>query len=375
MALDFTTTKRRFFRRLRHLPAWLKAALVAVCTLVVFFGIISVSGAFAVRPEDPVASLGAANDTASSEESVEGRVPVADAQASVETARTAFDVISGSAEMSFFDTRTGAQRGLAVSEAPEVSQALEAFRDIECDAGFIVYDLNSQRGLSYNADAQFFSASTIKAPLAAFVLQDVVDSGQASLSDEMYEDITMEGTGVMAFDDIDTYDLATVLTNTIEYSDNTGYALLRDQFERESFENWCASAGVDASVWEGEWYPYYSPRDLAKLWLRTGSYLVGGVGNASWCESLFEKTDASFIRKALSPAHRVLAKPGYEIDTPEFDMGALNDAGLVFTDKGAYVIAVMSDADYDDEYFTDNEQLMLTLITALSEAHDRLLTV
>ena len=42
-------------------------------------------------------------------------------------------------------------------------------------------------------------------------------------------------------------------------------------------------------------------------------------------------------------------------------------------DDGAYVVAIMSDADYDDEYFTDNEHLIVDLAAALDAARDRLL--
>ena len=42
-------------------------------------------------------------------------------------------------------------------------------------------------------------------------------------------------------------------------------------------------------------------------------------------------------------------------------------------DDGAYVVAIMSDADYDDEYFTDNEHLIVDLAAALGAACDRLL--
>lgn len=176
----------------------------------------------------------------------------------------------------------------------------------------------------------------------------------------------------MASDGQSTYDLATVLTDTIVYSDNTGYALLRNRYS-EGFEAWAAAAGVDAAAWGGEWYPSYTPRELAKLWLGVGGYLRSGGGQASFCEGLLAQTGTSFIREVLGSDHQVLSKAGYEIDTPLYDMGALNDAGIVRSAAGDYLVAVMSDADYDDAYFTDNEPLILNLIAALDEAHDRLL--
>jgi len=98
-----------------------------------------------------------------------------------------------------------------------------------------------------------------------------------------------------------------------------------------------------------------------------------GQGNAPWLADVLQQTELSFLRTALGEGRRVLSKPGYEIDTPWYDMGALNDAGLVVTDTDVYVIAIMSDADYDDEYFTDNEHLIVDLASALGAAHDRLL--
>ena len=101
--------------------------------------------------------------------------------------------------------------------------------------------------------------------------------------------------------------------------------------------------------------------------------MAEGQGSASWYADLLLQTDSSFLRKALGERHQVLSKPGYEIDTPWYDMGALNDAGLVLVDNDAYVIAIMSDVDYDDEYFTDNEYLIVDLASALGATHDRMM--
>ncbi len=283
----------------------------------------------------------------------------AKAQPKAEVARTALDAASGTEVVNLFGA-TGSQRGLEASEVQDVQDAINAFAEAGYQVGFVVYDFTRERGLASNADVTCFSASTIKAPFVAYTMQSVVDAGHASLSDQVQEDVVVEGTGIMAFDDESVY------------SDNTGYALLREGYG-ESFEPWAAAAGVDASEWEGEWYPYYTPRDLAKLWLSVGGYLRSGSGNAAACENLLAGTDTSFLRKALGADHRVLAKAGYEIDTPWFDMGALNDAGIVQSEKGDYLVAIMSDADYDDEYFTDTEPLIVNLIKALNAAHDRLL--
>lgn len=300
--------------------------------------------------------------------------PSTDPHLVADEARSALDAASGTDEPNLFNAVTAVDRTLDAEEIPELTDALAAFHDAGYSVGFVVYDLVTQKGLGYNADEQFFSASTVKAPYVAYAVQDMVDGDRAALDEEIVEDIILDGTGVMASDGTDRYDLQTVLGNTVVHSDNTGYALLRERFDEDSFVAWCAAADVDASGWEGEWYPYYTPRDLAKLWLNIGAYVADDAGESAWLADALGATDRSFLREALEERRRVLSKPGYEIGTQWFDIAALNDAGLVLTDNGAYVVSIMSNADYDDEYFTDYEPLIVNLACALDATHDRLLT-
>ncbi|MEA5019926.1 MAG: serine hydrolase [Gordonibacter sp.] len=372
MTQGLLTAKRRFLRWLRHLPGWSKVVAGALCSIVAIVGVLAFINATVVHPEEPASSLGGVQDVMGTlRKDGNSTQSGAYSPAKYETARTALDAASATTEVNLFEA-SGAQHMLSASDVPEVTAALAAFDDAGWQVGFVVYDFKTERGLGYNADTAIFSASTIKAPYVAYIAQEYLDSGQAALTDEVFEDAVYEGTGIMASDDMDTYDLGTVLSHTIVHSDNTGYALLRENYS-DGFEAWAAAAGVDATAWQGEWYPFYTPRDLAKLWLNVGEYLKSGSANASFSEDLLSRTGTSFIRQTLGGNHRVLSKPGYEIDAPLFDMGALNDAGIVQGSSGDYLIAIMSDADYDDEYYTDNEPLIKNLITALATAHDRLI--
>lgn len=287
------------------------------------------------------------------------------------------DAAAADEHVNLFDA-SGAVRDVDPSEIPEVARALEAYAQAGYDAGFIVFDLEAGCGLGYNADLEVFSASTIKAPFVAYVLQALVDGGQASLSDVVFEDTTVAGTGVMAFDDFDAYDLQTVLYNTIAYSDNTGYALLRELFDAEGFAQWAGEIGVDIADWEGAWYPYCTARDLARLWMHIGAYVKSGGESSAFMEDLLSQSSNSFLREALGDGHRVFSKPGFEIDDGMsagfgYRMSALNEAGFVEGPNGSYLIAIMSNADYDSEFYTDNAQLIEGLITALDAAHAQLL--
>ena len=365
--------------RLKRQPALVAGVLVgAAAVLAIGVGTMAAN---AVHAEDPIAVADEAvaalpEATAQTDGDATAK---ADAEAKddprvvAEDARTALDAASGTEDVNLFSSVTGIARTLASDEIADVESAIAAFHDAGFNVGFVMYDLTTREGVGYNADQQFFSASTVKAPFVAFAAQDMVDGGKASFDEEVVEDVILDGTGVMASDDIDRYDLQTVMSNTIVHSDNTGYGLLRERFDQGDFEAWCAAADVDAAAWQGEWYPSYTPRDLAKLWLNIGAYVAEGEGNAAWLSDVLQQTDRSFLREALGDRHRVLSKPGYEIDTLWYDMGALNDAGLVIADTDAYVLVIMSDADYDDEYFTDNEHLIVDLASALGATHDRLL--
>ena len=353
-----------------------EAAALALVGVVAFFGVAIGMGAAAERPEEPVASLdvadaapdlpvAVADEAAQPPDTASASAPAAGA-----VAPAVLDGASGTADVNLFDA-SGAQRAVDPSEVPAVAAALEAFRSAGCNAGFVVYDFASQRGLGCNADAAFSSASTIKAPFVTYVAQALVDeegrrsttrssrtrSRRARASWPRRPEHLRPGHGAHGY-----------------------HRLLRQH-------RLCAAPqpiqrglrGVGGGGRRGRcglgWrvVSLHTPRELAKLWLGVGGYLRSGGGQASFCEGLLAQTGTSFIREVLGSDHQVLSKAGYEIDTPLYDMGALDDAGIVRSAAGDYLVAVMSDADYDDAYFTDNEPLILNLIAALDEAHDRLL--
>ena len=349
-------------------------------------------------------------------------------------AQSALDASEGAEGVALFG-ESGESRTISSDELPEVAAAIEAFSERGYGVGFVVYDIQSGTGIEYNADEEFFSASTIKAPFAV-ALASAVDAGEATISNtgeiagwgsisdgsresadagyfgqdivsglgeawgtafadeaesdqnkgsdqgesqkltfdtQLNEDVIVDGTGVMAADDKSQYTLTEVVENTLTHSDNTGYALLREHCNDGGlFENWCAAQGVDGAAWEGMWYPYCTTRDLAKLWLGAGSYLLSDAEHASWMDGLLRSTDLSFFRNSITGAQKILSKPGYECE-PMLDMGALAEGGTVVTDDGTYVLAIMSDAPYDDEYLTENQQLIENLASALANARATLL--
>lgn len=280
------------------------------------------------------------------------------------------DAASGGTDINLFSAIEATSEVLGETDALAVYEAIDAFAASGYRTGFVVLDLHTGKGIGYNADEEFFSASTVKAPFAAYISQMLLDEGEADLSDRLEESYVIGGSGVMASEDKTMYELEEVLTDTIVYSDNTGYGMLRDAYEGPSWDEWTIAAGVPQAVSAEGWYPFCSAKDLAKYWIAIDAYLGTASEGAQYLESLLGSTEVSFLRMALGSRSEVHAKAGFEFDSETVgDLGALNEAGIVTGPSGDYLIAVMSDADFDDQWMTDNQWLMIDLIEALDALH------
>ncbi|WP_180326467.1 serine hydrolase [Raoultibacter phocaeensis] len=285
------------------------------------------------------------------------------------------DIVPSGREITAFSVLTGTSEPLAEEHAAVLQRAISAFGDSGYHTGFVVLDLTTGRGVSYNADENFFSASTVKAPFATFLWQELIETGEADLGSTLVKDDVRGGTGIMALEeDKDEYTLEEVVANTIMYSDNTGYAMLRNHYDGDSWDAWTAGAGVPEAESEAGWYYNYCARDLAKYWIAIDAYLETNTEGAQSIEKLFGSTEISFIRQALGSECEVRAKAGFESSFVG-SAAALNDAGIVESPTGDYLVAVMSDADYSHPEATENATLIIDLIKALGTVHDEALVV
>jgi hypothetical protein len=228
---------------------------------------------------------------------------------------------------------------------------LEAVID-ECEANgntisIYVCDLDGgQTALEYNADATVYSASAIKGPYCIFVYQDLVETGH--VSHESVSDLV---------DDI------------INYSDNDCYDALRTATIGMGWSDWLSAAGVDVagreSSFDYRWYANMSAREFGAAWAYGYDYLTSGTEYADELATLFETTVHSPIHEVLQPTYKVWSKAGW-FNTIEGNASyAMNDAGIVFSDTGPYVIAVCTDTNCDF-------QLVGRAVDAINQCHGEL---
>lgn len=280
--------------------------------------------------EKPAVQFAEVKDRPAEEEPVEG------ADAAAEGA--AFDA---SAPV----TETTSALGVALT-APEGFSETAEYAAVEAEISALVsagrsvsvrmVDLETGRGLSYNADVGRYPASSIKALFCAAVCEAL--GGSAGMAQAM----------------------ASCLID----SSNEAYELLIDTFGLTTFAEWLGACGATGAVDEAwtHFYPNISASELADAWSEIWRYGTSGEPGADELVGYLSQTASTPMGQLLRGEHEVWSKAGwYPADGN--GLTSTNDAGVVVSDDGPYVLVVMTDlsADLDG---------LEPLIAALDAAHD-----
>lgn len=222
-------------------------------------------------------------------------------------------------------------KNLSSSTLNRLGNAIDAYECRGVPVGFIMMDLETGSGVSYNIDQQFYSASTIKGPYVAAL-------------NRYYPWLLDSWSGTM-------YD-------TISVSSNEAYADLRNAFGSDPLKDLIDNThawGFDYSTH----YVNYSVRDLAKLWTGMSDYFLGEEANAWWCRSVYGSNAAITSRPILSERGPVYAKSGWV----DGDTTVHNEGCLVMNNGRPYLMVVMTNQSHYDSSF------MANLMRALDQAH------
>ena len=181
------------------------------------------------------------------------------------------------------------------------------------DFSFLLADLTDNKGIAYNIDEDFYSASSIKGPYVA----SLVASDPDILSDNQE---------------------SSEIENILLYSDNTCYVRMLNTYGFTPLMDWSDEAGADLEITAYD-YTYYSARTLAKLWIRNYEYFTSDTTGKQLAEE-FEQPETSSIHETLGDMYTTQSKAGWIADP---DCSSTCDAGIVYADNGPYVLVVMSD--------------------------------
>ena len=218
----------------------------------------------------------------------------------------------------------------------------------------VMADLSKKSGVVYYPHIQMCSQSTIKAIYCGAVLDAIPDAAEEN--------------GLYIHD-------------AIVYSDNRSYENLRAIYGIEPLEKWCREAQTDPSFAKDNYPRKKTAADMFKMWTRLYCFLNGEAqftDFAAW----FADSIASAAREQLGSRFPVQTKAGWEngldesrdydpaavipevyVDgNPLNDECAINDTGIVYTDKGPYLFVIYTDHPFGvfKDYITPNPLLELT---------------
>ncbi|WP_418969099.1 hypothetical protein [Alloscardovia omnicolens] len=244
---------------------------------------------------------------------------------------------------------------LNVESLNELNQKISAIESSGDSLSFVVTDVATGHTLAYKHKASLYTASAIKGPVVlSDFSQGMLDPAQTAP------------------------ETAQLVENTIVNSDNESYQQLINSYGLTALHNWTAGVSLDAEIGRTK-YTWLSAADFAKMWVLGYDYLfttqdmesdpaknTQAFRNAAlnddhkqWFADYYTHTANSFIQQALD--NTVYAKAGW-INNDEYFL-AQNDAGIVKSDLGDYVMVVMSSAygQYDK---------LANLVSTLASIHD-----
>lgn len=207
------------------------------------------------------------------------------------------------------------------------------------DVGVVFYNLSSGKGVTYNADAEVYGASSYKALYVLYVCELLVETGQVSLDDTL---------GTYGGNSMGWLTVRDLIETSVVNSDNDSFVALRATFDQDGYEDWIAALGVEDEVALDPMsdFPTYCPRTSAKLWREMSEYLSRESETSQWLSGLLASTTRSFIRDGIADDHAMVRNKAGWIS--EAGCNATCDAGLIDVDGETYIMSIMSSMPWSD---------------------------
>lgn len=219
-----------------------------------------------------------------------------------------------------------------------LQDALDQAQELD-DAGAVFYDLSSGKGVTYNADAEVYGASSYKALYALYICESLVETGQVSLDDSL---------GTYGGYNMGWQTVRDLIEAAVVNSDNDSFIALRAAFDRVGYEDWIVGLGIDydTALDPMSDFPTYCPRTSAKLWREMSEYLSRDTETSQWLSGLLASTAQSFIRDGIADDQALVRNKAGWIS--EAGCNATCDAGLIDVDGHSYVMSVMTSMPWSD---------------------------
>ena len=229
-----------------------------------------------------------------------------------------------------------AETARETSSYAQLKRAIGAFENKGYNVSFVLRNLASEQEISYDAERDYYPASSIKGPYVTSLFQMQVEPGAVPIDD-----------------------VSELVALTVLYSDNDAYRELRELYGGDTFVQWLRDAGVNERPYvtfedfATTNYPRICTRQLAQMWMHVNAYLSSGTDLAKQLRELFLTREVAPMRDAISSTSTIsIGKAGW-MDEEDEESGATpstTEAGIIYTKEGNFLIVLMSDApaEFDD---------------------------
>lgn len=241
--------------------------------------------------------------------------------------------------------------------------------------GVVAYDFATGRTVRIN-DNQLFPSASLYKLIVLYQAYEAVENGDVRLDDEV--PITRSNLQEDESSDLKLGDRPTVaeaLDLMVTISSNTAAHALLEVLGREEFNSAAVELGLGETRTPTDsirpqlsgWRRYMastSPRDLLRFFqLLATRELIDREASDEMLAILFNQQVNDRIPAGLPVGTRIAHKTG-ELN------GVRNDAGIVLTDRGAYVLAVLSQNADEDEATVAAAEIARRVHAAYGEASD-----
>ena len=243
---------------------------------------------------------------------------------------------NGSAMAPFYTTLAIWIGGVVLAALVRVTPSGSALEETGVEVSVALVDLETRRGLWYDADASRYPASSIKAAYCTWICESHGGSGG----------------------------MANSMASCLLYSSNDDYHALLDAFGLSAYAAWLGEKGAPQAASTGDfyYYPYTTANELASIWQEIHRYGTSGEAGSEELVGYLSQTTSTPLAETLRESCEVWSKAGwYPADGT--GLQSTNDAGVVFSDTGTYVVVIMTN-------MSSNLDGLKPLIAALDQAHD-----
>lgn len=232
----------------------------------------------------------------------------------------------------------------------ELESSLQAYvADQPGTWGYFLIDLTTGQTVGMDAETMFPAASTIKLPLALYIM-DEVSQGRTRLDELItYQDSDwQDGAGYLAeeLSPGSTITVERLVETMIRYSDNVAKNMLTRRFDQDGLFAWIRAQGGQVELRDdGDGGLIYTNAETLGRMMNL-LYTDQAFRNAelrqellTWLETtVYQDRAAAGVPEGVKVAHKIGNLPY-----------VVNDIALVWAPHGPYILAALSEGVFDDD--------------------------